>query len=168
LPDKSTVDRIDRKILKVLQVDGRITNQDLADRVALSPSACLTRVKRMENNGVIVGYKAQVDVTKFGPNLTIFAEITASAHDPESYKRIEQTWVDMPEVIEAFQVSGRYDYLVRFLVLDMDRWTSLVDKLTDGDLKIETIRTVSMMRRIKTWRGVPMNIDVPADNLSKK
>ena len=156
MPDRSTIDRLDRKILDVLQEDGRITNQDLADQVGLSASACLARVKKMEQSGIIRGYKAQVDATKLRPNLTIFAEVTTSAGDIESQRKIEQKWLEMSQVVEAFQVSGRYDYLVRFLMPDMDSWAKLVADLTDSDLNIETIRTTPMVRRVKLWRGVPM------------
>jgi len=159
LSDKHSIDRMDRKIIAVLQDDGRITNQDLADRVALSPSACLARVKRMEKAGIITGYKAQIDVTKIGPSLTIFAELTTSAHDSASNRRIEQALDDMPEAIEAFQVSGSYDYLVRFLVPDIERWTELADELVDGGLKIETVRSVTSMKKVKSWTGAPMNTD---------
>lgn len=157
MTEKNSIDRIDRKILAVLQEDGRITNQNLADRVALSPSACLARVKRMEKSAIINGYKAQVDVTKLGPSLTIFAELTSSAHDTTNNRKIEQALEEMPEVIEAYQVSGSYDYLVRFLVPDIERWTALADQLVDGGLKIETIRSVASMKKVKSWTGVPMD-----------
>ena len=157
MTEKNSIDRIDRKILAVLQEDGRITNQELADRVALSPSACLARVKRMEKSAIINGYKAQVDVTKLGPSLTIFAELTSSAHDTANNRKIEQALEELPEVIEAYQVSGSYDYLVRFLVPDIERWTALADQLVDGGLKIETIRSVASMKKVKSWTGVPMD-----------
>ncbi|MEW4466648.1 Lrp/AsnC family transcriptional regulator [Parasphingorhabdus sp. JC815] len=156
MPEKFHIDRIDRKILAVLQDDGRITNHKLADCVSLSPSACLARVKRMEKNGVITGYKAQVDVAKLGQTLTIFAELTISAHDTTSRRKIENTLQEMNAAIEAYRVSGSYDYLVKFLVADMENWTAIADKLNDGELQIETIRTVPSMRRIKNWTGVPM------------
>lgn len=159
MPEKLQIDRIDRKILAILQEDGRITNHKLADHVSLSPSACLARVKRMEKNGVIAGYKAQVDVTKLGRSVTIFAELTSSAHDATSNRNIEEALQKIPEVIEAYRVSGRYDYLVRFLVPDVERWTVLADELTDGTLQIETVRTVASMRQIKSWTGVPMDAE---------
>lgn len=159
MPEKPLIDRMDRKILVVLQEDGRITNHQLADRVALSPSACLARVKRMEKNGIITGYKAQVDMAKLGPSLTIFAELTSSAHDTVSNRKIEMALRDMSEAIEAYQVSGSYDYLVRFLVPDMEHWTILADELTDGELQIKTVRSVASMKKVKSWAGVPMNSD---------
>jgi len=156
VPQKPSLDRIDRKILDILQRDGRISNQRLSEAVALSPSACLARLRRLEREEVITGYKAQVDAAKLGPNLTVFAEIVASAHDPASTRRIEQALADISEAIEAYQVSGSYDFLVRFLVPDMEFWTNLADELADGELKIETVRTVAVMRRIKGWVGVPL------------
>ena len=159
MPEKSLIDRMDRKILVVLQEDGRITNHQLADRVALSASACLARVKRLEKNGVITGYKAQVDVAKLGPSVTIFAELTSSAHDTASNRKIEMALRDMSEAIEAYQVSGSYDYLVKFLVADMERWAILAEGLADGDLQIKTVRSVASMKKVKSWSGVPMHSD---------
>lgn len=155
MPNNPGLDRIDRKILAVLQRDGRITNQRLSDLVALSPSACLARVKRLERTGVITGYRAQVDPTRLGSCLVVFAELTVSAHDAASTRRIEAALRDMPQAVEAYQVSGNYDFLVRFLVNDMSDWTALADNLTEGDLKIETVRTVAAMRVLKAWNGVP-------------
>ncbi len=153
---KPMLDRIDRKILALLQEDGRLTNKRLAERVSLSPSACLARVRQLEQNGVITGYKAQVNPAKLGPSLTFFAELTASAHDMASTRRIERALREMPEAIEAYQVSGSYDFLVRFLVPDMTRWTELADELADGELKIATVKTVATMRQLKGWSGVPV------------
>ena len=113
------------------------------EAVSLSPSACLARLRRLEKEEVITGYKAQVDAAKLGPNLTVFAEIVASAHDLGSTRKIKQALAEIPEAVEAYQVSGSYDFLVRFLVPDMEFWTNLADELADGELKIETVRTVA-------------------------
>lgn len=161
--DKPLLDRIDRNILTVLQRDGRIPNKQLADQIALSPSACLARVKRLEREGIIMGYKAQVDPARLGPGITIFAEITVSGHDLKSTRRIEAALDDIPEAIEAYQVSGDYDFLVRFLMPDMESWTALVDELTSSDLTIKTIRTVASMRKMKGWVGVPARHGLPKE-----
>lgn len=150
------LDRIDRRLLGILQDDERISNQRLSEMVALSPSPCLARVRRLERSGVIFGYRAQVDPSKLGPGLTIFAEITASGHDLATTRRIEQALAEIPEAIEAYQVSGQYDFLVRFLVPDMASWTALADRLADGDLQIETVRSHAVMRHIKRWTGIPL------------
>ena len=161
----TSIDAMDRKILDVLQPNGRISNRRLSELVSLSPSACLARVRRLERAEVITGYKAQVDPAKLGSNLTMFAELTVSGHHLAITRRIEQTLLDMPEAIEAFQVSGNYDFLVRFLVPDMERWTDLADELADSDLTIETVRTVASMRRIKGWVGVPLGPAAGTDRL---
>lgn len=158
MPQDPTFDRIDRRILAILQRDGRITNQRLSEEVALSPSACLARVKRMEKAGVITGYRAQVDATRLGSCLVVFAELTAAAHDIASTRRIEAALRDMPQAMEAYQVSGNYDYLVRFLVADLSEWTRLADELATGKLRIETVKTVAAMRVLKPWSGVPIDL----------
>ena len=155
---KLLLDRIDRRILTILQRDGRISNHRLSEQVALSPSACLSRVRRLEAEGVITGYRAQVDPAKLGPNLTVFAEIRASGHDLATTRRIEAALMAIPQAIEAYQVSGSYDFLVRFLVPDMEHWTVLADELADGELTIETVRTIAVMRKLKGWAGVPVDL----------
>lgn len=155
---KPAIDRIDRKILRALQRDGRMTNQQLAEQVALSPSACLARVRRLEDAGVITGYRAQVDPTQLGSCLVVFAEIAAVSHDLAVTKRLEATLRDMPEAIEAYQVSGDYDFLIRFLVEDMDEWTQIADALAGADLQIKTIKTVASMRVLKGWNGIPIDL----------
>ncbi len=155
MAERPGLDRIDRNILAVLQRDGRITNQRLSEQVALSPSACLSRVKRMERTGVITGYRAQVGPTQLGSCLVVFAELTVSAHDAGAVQRIEAALRAMPQAVEAYQVTGGYDFLVRFLVIDMADWTALADKLTDGDLGIATLKTVAVMRVLKAWNGIP-------------
>lgn len=154
----AAVDRIDRRILAALQQDGRMTNQRLSERVGLSPSACLARVRRLERTGVITGYRAQVDPMRLGSCLVVFAELTASAHDTASTRRIEAALRDMPQAVEAYQVSGSYDFLVRVLVADMADWTRLADGLADGDLGIGTVKTIAVMRVLKAWNGVPVKL----------
>lgn len=155
MAERPKLDRIDRNILAVLQRDGRITNQRLSEQVSLSPSACLSRVKRMERTGVITGYRAQVNPAQLGVCLVIFAELTVSAHDVRAVQRIEAALRATPQAVEAYQVTGGYDFLVRFLVTDMADWTALADKLTDGNLRITTLKTVAAMRVLKAWNGIP-------------
>lgn len=150
------LDRIDRKVLAVLQRDGRITNHRLAALVGLSPSACLARVRRLELTGVITGFRAQVNPAQLGACLIVFAELTVSTHNPAGTRRIETELQAMPEAVEAFQVSGGYDFLVRFLVIDMADWTALADRLASGDLNIVMVKTVAVMRVLKAWNGVPI------------
>lgn len=155
MPKTPQIDRVDHRILTALQRSGRMTNQNLAEQVALSPSACLARVRRLERLGVITGYRAQVDPTQLGSCLVIFAELTVSAHDAGTTGHVETALRSIPEVVEAYQVSGGYDFLVRFLVADMAEWVALADRLLAGELKITTLRTVVVTRVLKAWDGVP-------------
>src|SRR5690348_592634 len=85
------IDRVDRAIVSALQADGRMANVDLADRVSLSPSACLRRVKALEADGIIAGYRAEVDRTKAGLGLTVFLELRVESHSRDNWMRVEQT-----------------------------------------------------------------------------
>src|SRR5688500_5520326 len=106
-----SLNRIDRRILAQLQAEGRLTNQALADRVALSPSACLARVRRLEQAGIIQGYHARLDPFRIDVGLVLFAEVTLKGHGPEELAQFDAAIEAMPQVVEASHVSGEYDYL---------------------------------------------------------
>lgn len=156
MSEEHPVDRIDRKILNALQRDGRMTNRRLADEVGLSSSACLARVKRLESSGVITGYRAQVDRTQLSSSMVVFAQIAVATHDQTTFRRLRETLNDMPEAIEAYQISGDYDFLVRFLVSDINEWAELSAKLTNGGINVVTIKTMVSIRVLKGWAGVPI------------
>jgi DNA-binding Lrp family transcriptional regulator len=116
-----SLDRIDLKILAILQEDGRITNQALAEKVALSPSACLARVRRLEADGLILGYHARLDVERIRPTVTVYGEVTLKSHRPADLLKFEAVLAQIPEVIEAAQVSGPFDYLIKVVSPDVPR-----------------------------------------------
>src|SRR4030095_15113330 len=109
------LDRIDLRILAQLQKNGRMTNVDLADAVALSPSPCLIRVKRLEQAGYIAGYGAHLRLQKLGDTQTVFTEVTLAEHHREDFNRFENAIRNVDEILECHLVSGGYDYLLRFL-----------------------------------------------------
>jgi len=150
------LDRIDRRILKILQADGRITNQALSDRVALSPSACLARVRHLEKIGVIQGYHARLDPYRLGIGLVLFAEVTLKGHRSDERARFEATIDALPQVVEASDVSGDIDYMLKIVVADMMEWTRLRDMLIDSDLGVDRITTHVLMRKPKTFVGYPI------------
>jgi Lrp/AsnC family leucine-responsive transcriptional regulator len=155
MPQDPLLDKIDRKILITLQSDGRISNQRLSEDVGLSPSACLARVRRLEDVGIITGYKAQLNPDALGPSIILYAEISLGDHSSQTFTRLIAALLVMPEVIEAYQVTGRYDVLARFHVRDMAHWGDLSDALIDGPFTIETIKTMISMRKLKGWSGLP-------------
>lgn len=114
------MDKIDYAIVKALQQNGRLTNQELAERVNLSPSPCLRRVRNLEKSGVISGYSAQIDAKKYGLSVTLFARITLEQHNRDVVTRFENAIQDIDEVIECHLLTGSADYLLRIIVADLD------------------------------------------------
>jgi Lrp/AsnC family leucine-responsive transcriptional regulator len=126
------IDAFDRAILERLQEDGRISNQDLAAAVNLSPSPCLRRVRRLEEEGLIDGYVARLNARKLGLKLTAFLHISMDRHTPERFDNFEAAIADFPEVLECHLVTGQdADYLLKVVVEDMDDYQQfLLDKVT--------------------------------------
>jgi DNA-binding Lrp family transcriptional regulator len=131
------LDRIDLKILAQLQKSGRITNVELADAVGLSPSPCLTRVKRLEQAGFITGYGAQINLHKLGEFLTVFTEVTLQDHKSTDFARFEAKIRTVDEIIECHLVSGGYDYLLKFVTPGVSHYQALIEYLLESNIGIE-------------------------------
>ncbi|WBU55965.1 Lrp/AsnC family transcriptional regulator [Paracoccus sediminicola] len=114
------IDATDRRILKIIQKDGRITNADLAARVNLSASACHRRVQRLEQQGVIRGFAALLDRRKLARQTTVFVEITLSSQATELLESFERAVRSMPDVLECHLMAGTADYLLKLVVEDTD------------------------------------------------
>jgi Lrp/AsnC family leucine-responsive transcriptional regulator len=123
------LDRIDLKIINVLQTNGRITMTDLGEQVGLSTSPCAERVKRLEKNGVIMGYHAKVNPKLIGKPLLVFVELTLSSKSEEVFEQIRDELRDMPEVIECHLVSGSFDYLIKSRLQAMTDYRELLGKI---------------------------------------
>ena len=150
------LDRIDRKILAELQADGRLTNQALSERVALSPSACLARVRRLEQAGVIQGYHARLDPFVLDIGLVLFAEVALKAHGLEDLARFDAAIDALPQIVEASHVSGAYDYLLKVVVADMREWTRIGEHLTAAGVGADRITTHVLMRTPTIFLGYPV------------
>lgn len=126
------LDRYDQMILAILQKQGRITNQELAEAINLSPSPCLRRVKQMEEKGLIDGYVALLNAKKLGLTLMAFIGISMDKHTPERFTALEDTLASYPEVLECHLITGQAaDYLLKVVVRDMDAYQQfLLQKLT--------------------------------------
>ena len=121
------IDRYDQQILDILQAEGRIHNQDLADRIGLSPSPCLRRVRALEESGLIVGYRALLDAKKLGLTLTALIHISMDKHTPERFANFEATVGLLPEVLECLLITGQNaDYQLKVAVRDMDHYQALL------------------------------------------
>lgn len=131
------LDRLDFKILAHLQRNGRVTNVELADAVGLSPSPCLSRVKRLEKSGYITGYGAHIALAKLGSTLTVFTEVTLKDHRSADFSRFEQRARTISEIVECHLVSGGYDYLVRFIARDVGHYQEVMESILESDFGIE-------------------------------
>ena len=126
------IDRYDQQILDILQTDGRINNQDLADRIGLSPSPCLRRVRALEESGLIVGYRALLNAKQLGLSLMALIHISMDLHTPERFANFEASVSVLPEVLECLLITGQdADYQLKVAVRDMDHYQALLlDKIT--------------------------------------
>ncbi|MDY0330280.1 MAG: winged helix-turn-helix transcriptional regulator [Thiomonas sp.] len=123
------LDRIDRRILDILQRNGRITMTELAGEVGLSASPCTERVKRMERAGVITGYNARIDPQALGKTLLVFVQIKLAAKSGDVFDRVRQELLHMPDVMECHLVSGSFDYLVKFRLRGMKEYRHLLGNI---------------------------------------
>ncbi|MBB5723415.1 DNA-binding Lrp family transcriptional regulator [Loktanella ponticola] len=126
MPTQTQIDATDRKILRALQRNGRITNLDLAAEVNLSPSPCLRRLRNLEANGAIKGYSVNVDSKAYGLPVEVMVQIRLDKHTKETVARFEARMRDIPEVLECFVMTGHSDYLLRVVVSDLEDYERFV------------------------------------------
>jgi len=131
------LDRIDLHILSHLQLNGRITNLELAGEVGLSPSPCLMRVKRLEKAGYIAGYGARIELREPGDTETVFTEITLSDHRSADFAKFESRIRAISEITECYLVSGGYDYLLKFIMRSINHYQETIENLLATEIGIE-------------------------------
>ena len=120
------MDSIDKQILWELQLNGRLSNQELADRVGLSPSPCLRRVRHLEETGVISGYAARVNASAVGLAVTALVRITMNSHSAEVVTSLENQIRGVPRIVEAYLMSGGADYLLKVMVKDLAEFEEFI------------------------------------------
>ena len=147
------VDTKSREILRILQGDGRISNIELADRVALSPSACLRRVQELERSGVISGYRAVVDREKIGSGFVAYVAVGLSDHSKKSQEAFEQAMTAAPQVRECHNVAGVYEYLLRVEVADLASYKNFHTDILGTVPKVNSITSYMVMGSPKDERG---------------
>lgn len=128
----SELDRTDRKILDILQRQGRISMTELGDQIGLSTSPCAERVRRMERSGVITGYHARIDPKAIGKTLLVFVEITLTVKSGDVFDRVRSELLHMPEVMECHLVSGNFDYLVKARMSAMSEYRNLLSSILNS------------------------------------
>lgn len=150
------LDSTDRRILAALQDDARLTNVDLAERVGLSPSPCLRRVKRLEASNVVQSYRAVLDREAVGFGLTVFVEIKVERHSRENAQALQQSLASMPEVVSCHMVSGTADFLAEIVVADLRAYEALLTGRLLTLPMVAGIRSNVSLRRIKSDAPLPL------------
>lgn len=151
------LDRYDRRILEVLQADGRLANQELAERIGLSPSPCLRRVRALEEAGVITGYRALVDARKLGLSLMALLHISMDKHTPERFANFEKKIAARPEVLECLLITGQEaDYQLKVIVRDMDAYQELLLNRITRIEGVTGVHTSFVLRRAHDNTAVPV------------
>ena len=150
----TNLDRIDRRILNVLQKDGRIANVELARRVNLTPTPCLERVKRLEKDGFITDYVALINPAKANAALCAYIEIQLVSSTTEAFKRFNQEMLDLPEVQECQMVAGGFDYLIKIRVADMQHYQRFLGEKLASIRDISQTHTYVVIQDVKSETAV--------------
>lgn len=152
------LDDIDRRIIAALQTDARLTVQELADRVGLSPSPCARRVRLLEKAGVIKGYVAVIDQGKVGLPISVFASIKLERQREDDLDRFAQAIARWPEVADCYLMTGQRDYLMRIVVSDLESYERfLKEKLTRLD-GVASIESSFALGQVKRSNSLPINL----------
>jgi Lrp/AsnC family transcriptional regulator, leucine-responsive regulatory protein len=151
-----SLDRIDRRLLALLQADGRLSVAELARRVHLSPTPCFERVRRLEREGYIRGYAADLDPAKLGAGLIAFVEVQLDRTTPDVFNRFRDGVVGLEPVQECHMVAGGFDYLLKVRTADMAAYRRFLEQLA-ALAGVEQTHTYVVMEEVKSTRTVPID-----------
>lgn len=146
---KNEIDAVDRKIIAILQKDGRITNLRLSEAVGLSPSACLARHRRLEKLGIIKGYRAEIDLAKLRPHIRVMVQMRLARHSTSDFRHLGKLLQDDERVVEAAEISGGMDYHASLCLRDMDELRDFIDDLTERAPVIEAVNSFIVLHEAK-------------------
>lgn len=149
--------RADRKILQILQEDGKISNVDLAERVGLSPSPCLRRVKQLEAAGLISGYVALLDRRKARLDVLAYVEVQVDRHTEAAAEAFKQAVIREPEVVGCYVMTGGYDYLLRVVVPSLDAYADFTMKRLLKMPAVKDVRSSFVLETVKDSTALPLD-----------
>jgi Lrp/AsnC family transcriptional regulator, leucine-responsive regulatory protein len=150
------LDRTDRRLLSLLQADGRMAAVELADQVGLSPTATGERLKRLTREGYITGFGARLDARKLGLDLLVFVEVYLDKTTPDAFDRFAAAVRRAPEVLECHMVAGGFDYLVKTRVADMAAYRRFLGDVLLTLPAVRETRTYAVMEEVKTDGALPV------------
>ena len=152
------IDRYDRRILDELQRNGRISNQELAERIGLSPAPCLRRVRALERSGLIAGYRALLDARQLGLSLMALIHISMDRHTPERFANFDKLVAELPEVMECLLITGQdADYQLKVVVRDMDAFQALLLERITRIEGVSGVHSSFVLRRVVDKTAFPLS-----------
>ena len=152
------LDRVDLRLLKILQEDGRITNLKLAEAVALSPTAVLARVQRLTREGFIQGYEARLDAERLGRGFTVFVEVLLDRTTPNVFDQFKAAVQVREEIVECHMVAGGFDYLLKTRMADMAAYRDFAGTVLLQLPGVRETRTYAVMEEVKSSARIPLGI----------
>lgn len=156
MPDK-VLDAIDKRILRELQVEAKLSNVELASRVGLSPSPCLARVRALEREGIIARYVALVRPERIGLPISVFIQVTLERQAAQALVRFERQMENIPEVMECYLMTGDSDYLIRVVVSDLGELQRFIVEKLSSIAGVATIRSSFALKQVKYKTALPLN-----------
>ena len=156
------MDRLDRKILRILQEDSTLAVADLAKKVGLSTTPCWRRIQKMEEDGIIRRRVALLDPVKLNVGVTVFVLLSTNRHNQEWFEKLRAIVADIPEVVDFYRMSGNIDYLLRIVVPDIAAYDAVYRKLT-SQIEIFGVNSSFAMEEIKHTTALPLEYIKPGD-----
>jgi DNA-binding Lrp family transcriptional regulator len=151
-----SIDGFDTRLLRALQQDGRLTNQQLADQVGLSPSQCSRRRAALEESGLICGYRAELDAARLGFTLLVFIEVTLSTHSRENARRFRELVGGVAAIQECYALTGGADYVLKAIMPGLPDLAALVNDVLLPHESVSHVRSSIVFDRLKETRFVPL------------
>ncbi|MGE0349363.1 Lrp/AsnC ligand binding domain-containing protein [Hydrogenophaga sp.] len=152
----SELDRVDLKILRLLQADGRVTNLKLAEAVALSPTAVLARTQRLQRDGYILGFEARLDPLKLGRGMLVFVEVLLDRTTPNVFNEFKAAVQVRDEIMECHMVAGGFDYLLKTRMADMAAYRDFAGRVLWQLPGVRETRTYAVMEEVKNSSRLPL------------
>jgi DNA-binding Lrp family transcriptional regulator len=150
------MDAFDIKMLDALQADARLTNHDLAEVVGLSASQCSRRRQALEAAGAIEGYSARLSAEALGLDVTVFVQVTLDTHSPDNSRRFQKLVESLPEVQDAYSLTGEADYLVRLVVTDLKALSTILNEVFLPHESVAHVRSSIVLDRLKQTNCLPL------------
>ena len=154
--NEAHIDAFDRKILALLQDDARLTNNDLSERVNLSPSQCSRRRQRLEDDGLIKGYRAVIDRDRLGFSLVNVISVTLATHNRDNARRFAELLTRLPEVQEAHALTGEMDYILKVVTPDLKSLADFVNDVLLPHESVQHVKTAIVLETLKETAALPL------------